>query len=306
MVARQVGPEAPQYGWGGLVARRGRPSVGVGDDDAGRAVPDLAGDAVGGRVLVVLRGLGVDGQEDVGGQGAPGIPVLPLPHFLQRLLLELPRLLLHRQLGLQTRAAHEVRVQAAVESRIQSGVFALLELGLEQFQLPLDGIHHHLAPQGVVHVLPVQPGRQRPAVAAAGAPAAIAANVPAESHVSSVGAQPQPGLSQASPGGREVPQEIPLPLAAAHGLRAAQCAVLVVDGVLDGEGVLVREERDVGLGLGQVVEHAAVGHALAVGGDGARGKVGNEALAVALVQTAAAAAASVIHTAAPVDRMERR
>lgn len=79
---------------------RGGPSICVGDDDARRTIPDLAGDAVGRRVLVVLRGLGVDGQEDVRGQGAPGISVLPLPHFLQCLLLELPRLLLHRQLGL--------------------------------------------------------------------------------------------------------------------------------------------------------------------------------------------------------------
>lgn len=143
------------------------PSVSVGDNDAGWSLPDLAGDAVGGRVLLVLWGLGVDGQENVGGQGPPGISVLPLPHFLQCLLLKLPRLLLYRQLGLQTRGAHEVRVQAAIESRIQSGVFALFELSLEELQLPLDGIHHHLAPQGIVHVLSVQSRWQCPTVPAA-------------------------------------------------------------------------------------------------------------------------------------------
>lgn len=98
------------------MAGRGCPSICVGDDDAGWTIPNLAGDAVGGRVLVVLRRLREDRQEDVRGQGAPGISVLPLPHFLQCLLLKLPRLLLHRQLGLQTRAAHVIRVQAAIES----------------------------------------------------------------------------------------------------------------------------------------------------------------------------------------------
>lgn len=49
----------------------------------------------------------------------------------------------------------------------------------------------------------------------------------------------------------------------------------MVDGILDGKGVLIREERDVGLRLGQVVEDPTVGHALAVGSYGPRGKVRN-------------------------------
>lgn len=72
----------------------------------------------------------------------------------------------------------------------------------------------------------------------------------------------------------------------------------MVDRVSDGEGVFIGEKSDVGLGLWQVVEHASVSDALAVGGDRACGKVRDETLAVAFVQTAAAAAAaSVIHTA---------
>lgn len=90
-----------------------------------------------------------------------------------------------------------------------------------------------------------------------------------------MGAQPEPGLSQASSGGREVSKEISCPLAAAKSFRTAQCAILMVDGILDGKRVLIREERDVGLRLGQVVEHPTVGHALAVGSDGPCGKVRN-------------------------------
>lgn len=143
-------------------------------------------------------------------------------------------------------------------------------------------------------------------MSAARPPPAVAANVPAESHISSVGAQSEPSLPQAFPGGREIPQKVFFPLAPPESLRATQSAVLMVDRVSDGEGVFIGEKSDVGLRLGQVVEHASVSDALAVGGDRACGKVRDETLAVAFVQTAtaAAAAASVIHTAG--IRMGRR
>lgn len=139
------------------MAGRGRSPIALGDDDAGGTLFDVTGDTVGRGGLVVLGRLRVDGQKDVGGQRSSGISALPLPHFLESLLLELPGLLLHRQLGFETRASHEVRIQTAVKSGIQAGVFALLEFGLEKLQLPLHGIHDHLTSQGVVHFSSVQP-----------------------------------------------------------------------------------------------------------------------------------------------------
>lgn len=68
-------------------------------------------------------------------------------------------------------------------------------------------------------------------------------------------------------------QKVLSPLAFPQDLGAAQGPILVVDGVFDGEGVFVREESDAGLGLGHVVEHAAISDALAVSGDGSRGYV---------------------------------
>lgn len=79
-------------GWGG-------PCVALGDDDTRRAIFGLA---------VGRRELREDGQDDVRRQRSLGISVPPLRHLLERLLLELPRLLLHRQLGLQTRAPQQV------------------------------------------------------------------------------------------------------------------------------------------------------------------------------------------------------
>lgn len=104
-------------------------------------------------------------------------------------------------------------------------------------------------------------------------PPSLAADVAAEAHVAALGAEPEPGLPEALPGRGELAQHVFPPLAFAHNLGAAQGPVLVVDGVFDGERVFVREESDAGLGLGRVVEHAAVRHALTVHGDGACGKI---------------------------------
>lgn len=75
---------------------RGGPPVTLGDDNARGAVG------------VGRRELWEDGQDDVGRQGSLGISGSSLGHFLERLLLELSRLFLHRQLGLQTRAPQQV------------------------------------------------------------------------------------------------------------------------------------------------------------------------------------------------------
>lgn len=80
----------------------GRPTVALGDDNTRGAIFGLSGDAVG------RRELGEDGQDDVGRQRSLGRSVPPLHHFLESLLLELSRLFLHRQLGLQTRAPQQV------------------------------------------------------------------------------------------------------------------------------------------------------------------------------------------------------
>lgn len=106
-----------------------------------------------------------------------------------------------------------------------------------------------------------------------GPPAAVTATVTAESHFSSMGAEPQPGISESLPGWGEIPKEVFLPLASSKSLWATQSPVLVVDRIFDGEGVFVREESDVGLRLGQVVEHASVCHALTVCSDRSRGKI---------------------------------
>lgn len=82
-------------GWGGS-------SVALGDDDTREAIFGLSRDAVG------RRELGEDGQDDVWRQRSLGISVPPLRHLLERLLLELARLFLHRQLRLQTQAPQQV------------------------------------------------------------------------------------------------------------------------------------------------------------------------------------------------------
>ena len=47
----------------------------------------------------------------------------------------------------------------------------------------------------------------------------------------------------------------------------------MVDGIFDSDGVLVGEEGDAGLGLGQVVDDPSVSDALTMGGDGPCRKV---------------------------------
>lgn len=81
-------------GWGG-------PSVTLGDDDTWGAIFGLSRDALG------RRELGEDGQDDVWRQRSLGISVPPLHHLLESLLLELSRLFLHRQFGLQTWAPQQ-------------------------------------------------------------------------------------------------------------------------------------------------------------------------------------------------------
>lgn len=147
----------------------------------------------------------------------------------------------------------------------------------------------------------MEPGRESPAVAAPRAPAAVAAAVPAESRVSAGGADPQPGLPKTFPGRGQVAEKVPPPLAAPQGLWAAQGSVLVVDGILDGQRVFVRQKGDAGLGLGELVEHPAVGDALPMGRDRSGGEIGDQSLAIAFIQTSRAAAA----TAGATSRNER-
>lgn len=88
------------------MTRRRRPAVALGDDDARRTF--FGRSAVGGGLLVMRRRLRVNREDDVRRQRSPRLDALPLPHFLQRLLLKLSGLFFDRQLGLQTRASHEV------------------------------------------------------------------------------------------------------------------------------------------------------------------------------------------------------
>lgn len=136
------------------------PSITLGDNDTRGAIFGLSRDSVG------RRELGEDGQDDVRRQRPLGISVPPLRHLLERLLLELSRLFLHRQLGLQTRTPQQVRVGSAAKARVQTRIFALLEFGLEELELPLHRVHDHLPPESIVHVPAVQPGRECPAVSA--------------------------------------------------------------------------------------------------------------------------------------------
>lgn len=104
-------------------------------------------------------------------------------------------------------------------------------------------------------------------------PPGLTADVAPEAHVASLGVEPEPGLPEAFPGWGEMPQKLFSPLAFPHDFGAAQGPVLAVDGVFDGERVFIREESDAGLRLGHVVEHASIGDALTVCGDGPRGKI---------------------------------
>lgn len=104
-------------------------------------------------------------------------------------------------------------------------------------------------------------------------PATVTATVPTEAHISSRGAEPQPGLSKAIPGGGEIPKEVSSPLASSKSLWATQSPVLVVDGIFDSQGVFIREKGDVGLRLGQVVEHPSVSNALTMGSNRSCSKI---------------------------------
>lgn len=98
-------------------------------------------------------------------------------------------------------------------------------------------------------------------------PSAVTAAVPTESYITPMGTEPQPGLSKAFPGRGEIPKEVSSPLASSKSLWATQSPVLVVDWILDSQGVFIREKGDVGLRLRQVVEHPAVSNALTMGSD---------------------------------------
>lgn len=76
----------------------------------GRGGPSLTlcDDNTRGAVHVGRREFWEDGQDDVGRQRSLGISGSSLCHFLECLLLELSRLFLHRQLGLQTWAPQQV------------------------------------------------------------------------------------------------------------------------------------------------------------------------------------------------------
>lgn len=96
-------------------------------------------------------------------------------------------------------------------------------------------------------------------------PSAVTAAVPTKSYFAPMGTEPQPGFSKAFPGRGEIPKKVFSPLASSKSLWATQSPVLVVDRILDSQGVFIREKGDVGLRLGQVVEHPAVSNALTMG-----------------------------------------
>ena len=131
-------------------------------------------------------------------------------------------------------------------------------------------------------------------MSAPGSPSTVTATVTTKAHFTSTGAEPQPGLSEAFPGRGEVPEEVSSSLASSESLWTAQGPVLVVDRVFDGQGVLVREEGDVGLRLGQFVEHPPVRDTLPMGGDRTGGEIGDQTLAIGFVQTAAIATTAVV------------
>lgn len=104
-----------------------------------------------------------------------------------------------------------------------------------------------------------------------------------------------------------MPQKIFFPLAFPQNLGAAQGPVLVVDGVFDGKRVFIREESDAGLRFGCIMEHAAVSDALTVRGDGSRGEICDETLAVAFVQAAGSPATAVVRpTGAWIERRREK
>lgn len=123
-------------------------------------------------------------------------------------------------------------------------------------------------------------------------PSAVAANVPPESHVPAMGAEPQPGLSKPFSGRREISKKVSRPLPPSESLRATQSPVLVVDWIFNSQRVLIGEEGDTRLGLWQVVQHPSISNALTMRGDRSRRKIGNQTLAVAFIETATASTAA--------------
>lgn len=110
---------------------------------------------------------------------------------------------------------------------------------------------------------------------------------PAKSNIATGGAEPQPGILKTFPGGRTVSQKVSSSLDFSIRLRTAQCPVLVVDGIPDSQRVFIREESDVGLRLGQIVEHASVCDTLLMGSDCTGGEIRDQTLAITFNHTAA-------------------
>lgn len=131
--------------------------------------------------------------------------------------------------------------------------------------------------------------RESPAVSTPRSPSAVT-----ESHISSMGAKPQPSTSKAFPGRGEISKKVSSPLISSKSLWATRSPVLVVNRIFDSQGVFIREKGDVGLGLWQVVEHPSVSNTLAMGSDRSRGKIWDQTLAVAFVQTAMTPAATTV------------
>lgn len=86
------------------------------DDAGGSFCRRWSWSFVGGTLLVMLRGLGKNRQQNIGRQRTSGISALPLPHFLKRLLLKLSGLFFDCQLWFQTRAPRQVGIQFTIKT----------------------------------------------------------------------------------------------------------------------------------------------------------------------------------------------
>lgn len=104
-------------------------------------------------------------------------------------------------------------------------------------------------------------------------PSTVTAAVSTEPQITSRGAKPQPGLSKAFPGRGEIPKKVSPSMASSKSLWTTQSPVLMVDGIFDGQRVFIRKKGNVGLRLGQVVEHPSVSNTLPMGSDCTGGKI---------------------------------
>lgn len=104
-------------------------------------------------------------------------------------------------------------------------------------------------------------------------PATIMAIVPTKSHISSMRAESKPGLLKTFPRRGKIPKKICSPLASPKSLWATYCPILVVDRIFDSQRIFIREESDVGLRLGQVVEHPSIGNTLTMGSNCSRREI---------------------------------